>query len=247
MNWEDLVYVTAERFGGNMPHPDTAAAIAQVHERAPKAVEAAINRIAAEYEDGTVRSPWGLLKSRVQQIQTDIPKAEKRNDQQRDIERAEQWIRAAGLYMTWSEVQSELFDVEEVTAPLDYLTDLELSTRGSDGRAIFGPLLRASIVRTTQEGQQIIEGSGGILQHHDSPELRDKMLELWNTERPRGIAAEQEADDRAARYRDQMARVSAQEARTGADSERTGKDQSTAELIAVTAPGEPDDDSDIPW
>ena len=190
-----------------MPHPDTAAAIARVHQRAPHAVETAIDRVAAEHEDGTVRSPWGMLKSRVAQIQADIPKAERQNDRQADIERAEQWIRVAGIYLDWDEVESELFDPEQSTPPLDYLTQLELSTRDRPGRQIYNTLLNASINHTAEHGPQRIPGSAGKLRAHDTPALREQFRQLWQQERPRGQAAELEAETRMSNYAEQRART----------------------------------------
>lgn len=198
--WEDLVYEAAERFGGVMPHPDTAADIARVYDRAPHAVEAAIDRVAAEHEDGTIRSPWGMLKSRVAQIQADIPKAERRNDRQADIDRAEQWVRAAGIYLDWDEIEAELFAPEQWTPPLEYLTGLEETTRDRPGRPIYNTLLLASIDYTAEHGPQRIPESAGRLRQHDTPQLRQHFRDLWYQERPRGQAAELEAETRMARY-----------------------------------------------
>jgi hypothetical protein len=208
-DWEDLVYVTAERFGGVMPHPDTAAAIARVHQRAPHAVEAAIDRVAAEHEEGTVRSPWGMLKSRVAQIQADIPQAERRNTRQDDIERAEQWVKVAGIYLDWPEVESELFDPEQWTPPLEYLQQLEAATRDRPGRPIYNTLLLASIEYTAQHGPQRIPESTGKLRDHDTPELREQFRELWWRERPRGVQAELEAEERGQRNQQHRARLAA--------------------------------------
>jgi len=109
-DWEDLAYATAERFGGTIPHPDTANTIAAVYARAPHAVERAIDRVADDYDNGTVRSPWGVLKSRVQQIQVDAKAATRSTGREKAIERAEQRMRNELLhYDRWPEVQDELF------------------------------------------------------------------------------------------------------------------------------------------
>lgn len=110
IDWEDLALQTAERFGGTLPHPDTSAAIATVYARAPQAVTRAIDRVADDYDQGNVRSPWGVLKSRIQQITVDQHAAARATGRDKAIERAEQWIRTAGLhYDRWTEVHDDLF------------------------------------------------------------------------------------------------------------------------------------------
>jgi len=110
IDWEDLPYQTSERFGGTLPHPDTATAIQAVYLRAPAAVTRAIDRIANEYAAGEVASPWGILRHRVSQIQTTEQAATRSNDRDKTIARAEQWLRTAGLhYDRESEIIDELF------------------------------------------------------------------------------------------------------------------------------------------
>jgi len=110
IEWEDLAYQTAERFGGTMPHPDTAAAIANVYAKAPTAVARAIDRVAADYDTGNIRSPWGVLKARVQQITADTTQAKHGNDREKAVARAEQRIRNELLhYERADEVLDELF------------------------------------------------------------------------------------------------------------------------------------------
>lgn len=110
IEWEDLAYATAERFGGTIPHPDTANVIASVYARAPHAVLRAIDRVADDYDNGTIRSPWGVLKTRVQQITVDQKGAAKSTGREKAIERAEQRMRNELLhYDRWPEVEDELF------------------------------------------------------------------------------------------------------------------------------------------
>jgi hypothetical protein len=110
IEWEDLALQTAERFGGTMPHPDTAQAVAAVYAKAPNAVERAIDRVANDYAEGNIRSPWGVLKSRVQQITVDSSQAKRGNDADKAIARAEQRVRNELLhYDLEREVVDELF------------------------------------------------------------------------------------------------------------------------------------------
>jgi hypothetical protein len=110
IEWEDLALQTAERFGGTMPHPDTAKAVAAVYAKAPNAVERAIDRVANDYAEGNIRSPWGVLKSRVQQITVDSSQAKRGNDADKAIARAEQRVRNELLhYDLEREVVDELY------------------------------------------------------------------------------------------------------------------------------------------
>lgn len=157
-HWEDLVLDTAERFGGTFPQPTTADTIAAVYAKAPTAVTRQIDQVAESYAAGTINSPWGILKSRVQRIQTDQPKHQAANDQTKAIERAEQWLRNAGLmYDRESEILDELF------------------------------------------------GDRGSLRHHDTPTVRQRILELWRELAPVGAQLEQDATDRGLRHQAERA------------------------------------------
>jgi len=170
--WEDLTLETAERFGGNLPHPDTTKAIGTVYARAPQAVTRAIDRVAHDYDQGTVRSPWGILKSRVQQLADDTPKHEASNDRDKAVERAEQWIRTAGLmYDRPSEIEHELFGDTRVNPETD-----------KDGAPI------------PASGQPPLTG------YQDDNPLRNRLLELWASHRPAGEQTEQDAIDRGLKH-----------------------------------------------
>ena len=150
IEWEDLALQTAERFGGTMPHPDTAQTIANVYAKAPTAVTRAIDRVANDYTEGNIRSPWGVLKARVQQIKADSGQAKRGNDREKAVARAEQRIRNELLhYDRLEEVLDELFghrgtlrehDTPELRGrletlwhelrPLGTATELEAEARG---------------------------------------------------------------------------------------------------------------------
>lgn len=173
IEWEDLALQTAERFGGTLPHPETAAAIAAVHAKAPHAVERAIDRVAIEYEDGGIRSPWGILRSRVKQITTETAAAGRANDRDKTIARAEQWIRNAGLHY-------------------DRTSEIE--------HALFG---NAHLEPTPDKDGQPITSPGDTLIRNPPPHLRQKLVDLWTDLRPIGEQIEQDAIDRGLRYQQQ--------------------------------------------
>ena len=209
--WEDLTLETAERFGGNLPHPDTSQAIGTVYARAPQAVTRAIDRVAHDYDQGTVRSPWGILRSRVQQLADDTPKHEAANDREQRIARAEQWIRTAGAHTTWTEVEAELFAPPDLTPPAEWLIELERDTRTKPGRPIYDQLLKATIVRTMTVGQEPVPDSAtaGRLAEHDTPALRDRLRALHTEHRPAAEQLEQDAIERGIRYQADRKRLDA--------------------------------------
>lgn len=111
--WEDLLPDIAESFGGTFPHPDAHERIKAAYLRAPKSVLRQIDRVTAEYHEGGVRSPWGMLHHRVKDIQQDTERAEKVVSRDKALERAEQWIRNAGLmYDRQEEILDELFGAQ---------------------------------------------------------------------------------------------------------------------------------------
>lgn len=110
--WDELLYETAELFGGQLPRPDLATEIQAAHNRAPQALERAIDQIANEYAQGNIRSPWGILKARLASLHT--PETERKatniNQREKAVARAEQWIRTAGLhYDRETELLDELY------------------------------------------------------------------------------------------------------------------------------------------
>lgn len=108
--WEDTLEHAIASFGGQTPRDQLATYIAGHHEQHPETVTALINEIANQWATGAIRSPWGVLKSRLANLSKTKPKAKASNDQERAYRRAEQWMRAAGMhYDRWSEVQDELF------------------------------------------------------------------------------------------------------------------------------------------
>jgi len=176
-DWEELVPDLAESYGGQMPHPATNQEIAAAYLRAPKAVLREADRVAQEYQDGTARQPWGLLRHRAKNIHTDTANAETRVDRDKAIERAEQWIRTAGLmYDRPSEIEHELFG--------DTRTNPE----------------------TDKDGEPIpASGQPPLAHYRDDTPLRNRILEHWADHRPAGQQVEQDAIDRGLRHQAERA------------------------------------------
>jgi hypothetical protein len=78
-----------------------------------------------------------------------------------------------------SELLDELFTPPELTADVETLEHVELETRTSPGRELYGPALLAQLTFTRAHGRQEIPHSGGVLAKHDTPALRARMVARW--------------------------------------------------------------------
>jgi hypothetical protein len=108
--WDETLNHAIESFGGQAPHQTLEAYLANQHAQHPAIVRAAINRIADSYANGTVRSPWGVLKTELEKRAAVQPKVKASTDQAKAHERAEQWIHSAGFhYDRVSELHDELY------------------------------------------------------------------------------------------------------------------------------------------
>jgi hypothetical protein len=109
MNWDETLEHAVTAFG-ETPRDHLADQVAAHHAQHPETVNRLIDEIAAMRDAGTCHSPWGMLKSRLGNLATSQPKATKATSQAKALERASQWMHAAGIhYDRWPEVHDELF------------------------------------------------------------------------------------------------------------------------------------------
>jgi hypothetical protein len=132
--------------------------ILDVFERHPQLVVEAAEQVDQRFKRGVVRAPWVILAKHAEEGAVVAERAtvpiKGERDKAKAVERAEQWIRAAGvLFDREAEIEAELF--ERMLRP--YANDSE---------------------------------------------LRERLLQLWHDERPRGELAEQEASEHATRVRE---------------------------------------------
>jgi hypothetical protein len=116
LTWSRVRQETIERFGGELPRPDTEAAIVDVFEINPSAVTNAIDRIAKAFDAGKVRSPWAVLKADLQGAADPLREVTviTPNARAKKIELAEQWVRNTGLhYATADEIIDDLFTSQQ--------------------------------------------------------------------------------------------------------------------------------------
>lgn len=173
-HWPNLRTHAIEHFNGQTPGPQLEQDIIDIFEQHPQTVAAAIDRIAARFHAGTITSPWGVLRADLQRA-TAAPDVTATDSADRDkrVNRAEQWIRATGIhYDRPSEIEHELFGDARIHPTIDPRT-----------------------------GEAIVSATPGPLAPwaHDLT-LRQRLLQLWETERPRGQQAETDHQARADRW-----------------------------------------------
>ena len=212
-HWPDLRAQAIEHFNGQTPGPQLEQDIIDIFEQHPQTVAAAITRIAGRYRTGTITSPWGVLRADLQRATTspDITATDS-TDRDKSIAVAEQWIRTAGChYDRPSEIEHELFGDARIHPTVDPRT-----------------------------GEAIVSPTDGLLTPwaHDL-NLRQRILQLWEHERPRGEQAEADHQARADRW------VREQAARTPRPHPQTPSAQEPAPPDKTTPEPEPDPEPDV--
>lgn len=214
-NWGNLRDHAIDLYG-ETPHPATEQEIIDAYQLHPDAVEKAVTSVANDVKNGTVRSGWGALRYRAGQISTPIANPTRNDSLEREkrIMRAEQWIRNAGLhYDDEGELLLTLFDGGLLSA----YAQIELE--GAPG-----------------EGWQLSEPRGDLA-------LVDRMTRLYHELRPLGIRTHEDAEKRAAKWREERAAREAalEQAHTELQAQITARQ---------TVPAEPapphDPDADLP-
>lgn len=197
MTWADLKHQAIQAFNGELPNATTEQDIIDAFQLEPIAVLHALDQVTADFQQGKLRSGWAIWRKRCQATATIANIEVNTSDRPRAIALAEAWIRNAGGYSdTEEEVIAHLFGPAELTAPLEQLEQIEAETRDAPGRHLYDSLLQSSITRTRAQGQQPTSDTLGQLAAYDDLDLRERMLTLWRTQRPRFIAAEAAAIER---------------------------------------------------
>jgi hypothetical protein len=152
-DWETTLDHAIASFGGQPLGPHLEPIIRKHHAEHPHVVQAAINRIANGYAQGTIRSPWGALKADLERRHAAAPAIKQGNEEQQALARTSQWMRAAGMhYDRWPEIHDELFgdrgtirehpaleqqlhDLWQELRPIGQQLDQELEERSAKYRA----------------------------------------------------------------------------------------------------------------
>ncbi len=203
--WVELREHAISLFGDQAPSPELEHDVVQVFAINPHGVQQAIDYVGGEWLKGKITSPWAILRIQVERLVDNSQNVVATDERSRAkaIEKAEAWIRNAGIHMDREhEIVAYLFGHAEYTPPLDYLEQLEVETRGRPGRQIYDGLLQASIERTREHGVQPIPGTqDGPLCHYKTTKLRDRMITLWRESRHLGEQVEAEAIERAEHWK----------------------------------------------
>jgi hypothetical protein len=175
-DWPTIRADAIARFGGDAPRAELEQQIIDTFEQHPQLVVLAIDKIADGYQTGRIRSPWAVLKTHIEraaQPGADI-QAEDTTQKQKRIQRAEAWIKAAGIHFdSPDEITLELFDTGK----------------------LLNPYAQAELVRTDNEEARWTLNARG------DQNLIGRMLSVWEEHRPTGIQLETEAQERADAYR----------------------------------------------
>ena len=112
MDWQTTRNQFMRQIGGDPPGAQLEDELIAAYTDHPTVVERSMEKIALAHGAGKIRSPWGALKTEVAKAVDAArnPTHSKGNARASAIERAEQWIRTAGIhYDRWTEVHDELF------------------------------------------------------------------------------------------------------------------------------------------
>ncbi len=209
-DWTTLRTQAMEGFNGEAPGPALEQDLIDAYKEHPTTVARSVDKIIATYAKGNITSGWAILRADVRKATTALANPQASTaDREKAVARTEQWIRAAGAHLPWTEVEAELFNPPEQTPPAETLILLERETRKHPGRPIYDQLLKAAIVRTMAVGQEPVADTAGKLNEHDSPQLRDRLRALHTEHRPAAEQLDQDAIDRGIRYQADRKRLDA--------------------------------------
>ncbi len=163
------------------PHPTTEQDIIDAYQLHPDAVARAIDSIAANVTNGTIRTGWGVLRKRANTIAAPPANPTRATglNHEKAIAHAEQWIRAAGIhYDTPTEILEELF--------------------GDLGQLRNHAQVKHQWAKGDTESVRVTTGDKA---------LTTQMLNHWAEHRPTGIRIEQDAQARAETWKQQQAEL----------------------------------------
>jgi hypothetical protein len=114
MDWQTLRNQFMRDIGGDPPGSHLEDTLIDAYADHPELVQRSFEKITLGHKAGKIRSPWGALKTEVEKViaGTRNPTHEPGTKRDKAIQRAEQWMRTAGMhYDRESEIEDELFGV----------------------------------------------------------------------------------------------------------------------------------------
>lgn len=121
-DWQSLRNHFIRETGGDFPGGTLEATLVEAYANNPALVERSVEKILAGHKAGKVRSPWGALKAEVERgaDPANNPTHDHGATRTKLIQRAEQWIRNAGLhYDREQELLDELFGDQGICRTID--------------------------------------------------------------------------------------------------------------------------------
>ena len=112
MDWQTLRNQFMRTIGGDPPGAALEDQLIQAYTDHPEAVERSIQKIQFAHKAGKIRSPWGALKAEVAKATDPArnPTHHAGSSKNHALQRAEQWIRTAGIhYDRETEIVDELY------------------------------------------------------------------------------------------------------------------------------------------
>jgi hypothetical protein len=112
MDWQTLRNKFMRDIGGDPPGAQLEDQLIQLYTDHPQALERSIEKITLAYQAGKIRSPWGALKTEAAKATEPArnPTHDHSTSKTKAVQRAEQWIRNAGIhYDQQTEIEDELY------------------------------------------------------------------------------------------------------------------------------------------
>jgi hypothetical protein len=110
LTWPDLYERAVRVFGGQTPGRELEAQVVEAYELRPVSVAAAVDDVAGGFAAGRIRAPWPFLARMVEEKAHVNVSPSGNAEREKRIEQAEQYMRAAGLYLaSEAEVLDDLF------------------------------------------------------------------------------------------------------------------------------------------
>jgi hypothetical protein len=178
-DWAQIRADTIRAFGGDAPRNELEQRIIDVFREQPQLVVNTISLVTHGYQAGKVRSPWAILDINLREATRPGANitATDTTEKQRAIQRAEQWVRAAGVH----------FDSEDEVV-------LELFDTGKQLHAY----AQVTLERQPDKSSLLTEPKGDAA-------LVSRIRQLWRELRPIGEQSEADALQRAEEWKTQQA------------------------------------------
>lgn len=110
VRWSDVRADAVRYFNGELPRAELEQSVMDIFEQQPQVVIAALERVAARFSAGKIRSGWAIWKMELENASAPADVEVDLGDRDRAIRCAELWLHNAGLHFDREEeIEDELF------------------------------------------------------------------------------------------------------------------------------------------